>query len=108
MSNDKKKQADNNPGYKVASLFAGIGGFCRVFERQGFNVKWANEIDGFARDTPVVTPFRKYFNPDSTLQTSAAQDILLKTCVGKSDYDDRCRFAKLFASNELGKDTGFR
>lgn len=37
--------------YTVASLFAGIGGFCRAFERNGFVVKWANEIDGFARET---------------------------------------------------------
>lgn len=34
--------------YTVASLFAGIGGFCRAFRREGFKVLWANEIDPHA------------------------------------------------------------
>ncbi|MEC0269720.1 DNA (cytosine-5-)-methyltransferase [Paenibacillus anseongense] len=37
--------------YTVGSLFAGIGGFCRAFMREGFRVLWANEIDPFACQT---------------------------------------------------------
>lgn len=35
----------------VASLFAGIGGFCRAFEIAGARVVWANEKDPFAAKT---------------------------------------------------------
>ncbi len=35
----------------VASLFAGIGGFCTAFKNEGFNVVWANELDSFAAKT---------------------------------------------------------
>lgn len=31
--------------YTVGSLFAGIGGICRGFQKAGFNIEWANEID---------------------------------------------------------------
>ena len=34
--------------YKVASLFAGIGGICRGFENAGAELVWANEIDPYA------------------------------------------------------------
>ncbi|MFB5762928.1 DNA cytosine methyltransferase [Paenibacillus medicaginis] len=37
--------------YTVGSLFAGIGGFCRAFKNEGFNVVWANEIDSYAAQT---------------------------------------------------------
>lgn len=30
---------------KVGSLFAGIGGICKAFEKNGFTLTWANEID---------------------------------------------------------------
>lgn len=35
----------------VASLFAGIGGFCSAFKKEGYRVAWANEIDSFAAKT---------------------------------------------------------
>lgn len=35
----------------VASLFAGIGGFCLAFKNEGFRVVWANEYDPFATQT---------------------------------------------------------
>ncbi|WP_197035009.1 DNA cytosine methyltransferase [Herbaspirillum sp. RV1423] len=35
----------------VASLFAGIGGFCSAFKNEGFRVVWANELDQFAART---------------------------------------------------------
>jgi DNA (cytosine-5)-methyltransferase 1 len=35
----------------VGSLFAGIGGFCLAFTREGFDVAWANEKDRFAVET---------------------------------------------------------
>src|SRR5574344_2788950 len=31
--------------YKVASLFAGIGGICYGFKQNGCDIVWANEID---------------------------------------------------------------
>ncbi|GLI18973.1 cytosine-specific methyltransferase [Tepidanaerobacter syntrophicus] len=34
--------------YKVASMFAGIGGICLGFKRAGADIVWANEIDKFA------------------------------------------------------------
>ena len=34
-----------NKKYTVASLFAGIGGIDLAFQNQGFQIKWANEID---------------------------------------------------------------
>lgn len=34
--------------YRVASLFAGIGGIDLGFKQAGFNIVWANEIDKFA------------------------------------------------------------
>lgn len=36
---------------KVASLFAGMGGFSMAFKRQGFSSIWANEIDKYAAQT---------------------------------------------------------
>lgn len=38
-------------GYKVVSLFAGIGGICLGFEQVGFEIIWANEIDEAACKT---------------------------------------------------------
>lgn len=35
----------------TASLFAGIGGFCTAFKNEGYDVVWANELDGFASRT---------------------------------------------------------
>lgn len=37
--------------YTVASLFAGMGAFCKAFRDQGFEVLWANEVDRFAAMT---------------------------------------------------------
>lgn len=35
-------------GYRVGTLFSGIGGFCRAFRNEGFEVAWANELDPYA------------------------------------------------------------
>jgi DNA (cytosine-5)-methyltransferase 1 len=37
--------------YTVASLFAGVGGICKGFEKAGADIIWANEIDKFACET---------------------------------------------------------
>ena len=37
--------------YRVASLFAGIGGICLGFKQAGFDIVWANEIDAAACKT---------------------------------------------------------
>lgn len=53
-----------NNSFSVASLFAGIGGFCKAFKKVGFKIKWANEVDQFATQTyehnfPKVKVYRK-------------------------------------------------
>lgn len=45
--------------YKVASLFAGIGGICLGFKNAGMNIVWANEFDKAACIT-----YRKNFGND--------------------------------------------
>ena len=41
----------DNKKYKVASLFAGIGGLDLGFEFAGFDVVWANDFDKYAVET---------------------------------------------------------
>ena len=41
----------NRSRFKVGSLFAAIGGFCRAFVEVGATVAWANEKDSFATET---------------------------------------------------------
>ena len=53
----------------VASLFAGIGGFCRAFERENFKVVWANENDPHA-----VKTYRHNF-PGVTLWEKSIEDL---------------------------------
>ncbi len=40
-----------NSNYKVASMFAGIGGVCLGFKNEGCDLVWANEIDKYACET---------------------------------------------------------
>ncbi len=42
---------NNRSQFRVGSLFAAIGGFCRAFEEIGATVAWANEKDSFATET---------------------------------------------------------
>ena len=37
--------------FKVASLFAGVGGIDLAFQNAGFQIEWANEIDNKACET---------------------------------------------------------
>lgn len=37
--------------YTVGSLYAGVGGICKGFEAEGFELKWANEFDKYACKT---------------------------------------------------------
>ncbi|WP_379163232.1 DNA cytosine methyltransferase [Paenibacillus sp. sgz5001063] len=55
--------------YKVGSLFAGIGGFCRAFKNEGFNVIWANELDPHACQT------YKYNYPETKLYEKSIEDL---------------------------------
>jgi DNA (cytosine-5)-methyltransferase 1 len=41
----------DNKTFKVASLFAGVGGIDLAFQNAGFKIEWANEIDKKACDT---------------------------------------------------------
>lgn len=66
----------------VASLFAGIGGFCTAFELEGFDVLWANEFDSNASKTykanhPQVALFHKAIEQLSVIHDSLPQiDVL--------------------------------
>ena len=66
----------NQKKFTVASLFAGIGGFCTAFELENFQVLWANELDSNATKTyklnhPEVQLFGK-----SIEQVSVIHDFL--------------------------------
>lgn len=58
-----------NKKYKVASMFAGIGGICLGFKRAGADIVWANEIDKYACIT-----YRENFG-DSYLVEGDIHDI---------------------------------
>lgn len=55
--------------YTVGSLFAGIGGFCRAFKNEGFNVIWANELDPYACQT------YKHNYPETRLYEKSVEDL---------------------------------
>lgn len=57
---------------RVASLFAGLGGFTLAFRRQGFLPIWANEYDKHAAAT------YRHNNPDSPLFECNARDFFPK------------------------------
>ncbi|MBE6515067.1 MAG: DNA (cytosine-5-)-methyltransferase [Thermoplasmata archaeon] len=57
--------------YRVASLFAGIGGICLGFKEAGADISWANEIDKYACQT-----YRENFNGAPYLDEG---DIYLKS-----------------------------
>jgi len=49
--------------FKIACLFAAIGGFCRAFEEVGGKILWANEKDKFAAETFRLNfPHIRYVN----------------------------------------------
>lgn len=58
--------------YRVASFFSGIGGFDLAFQRQGFEVVFQNEINGFCQkilkknwpDVPKTTDIREVHGAD--------------------------------------------
>lgn len=49
--------------YKVASLFAGVGGIELGFKQAGFNIVWANEFDKKAQETYNLN-FNNYLDPN--------------------------------------------
>ncbi|WP_228101539.1 DNA cytosine methyltransferase [Paenibacillus donghaensis] len=58
--------------YTVGSLFAGIGGFCRAFKNEGFNVIWANELDSCASQT------YRYNYPETRLIEKSVEEVSVK------------------------------
>jgi DNA (cytosine-5)-methyltransferase 1 len=55
--------------FHVGSLFAGMGGFCLAFAKEGFEVAWANEKDNFAAQTYALN------FPATTLHHKPIQDL---------------------------------
>lgn len=55
--------------YTVASLFAGMGAFCKAFRDEGFDVVWANENDQFA-----VMTYQLNF-PETKLHVKSVADL---------------------------------
>ncbi|WP_241674970.1 DNA cytosine methyltransferase [Paenibacillus luteus] len=53
----------------VGSLFAGIGGFCTAFKREGFQIAWANEFDKSACET------YRYNNPKVDLHEKSIEGL---------------------------------
>ena len=53
----------------MGSLFAGLGGFCIAFAKEGFEIAWANERDGFA-----VQTYRHNF-PQTSLFHKPIEDL---------------------------------
>jgi DNA (cytosine-5)-methyltransferase 1 len=51
LSRSEREATRSKNRYTVASLFAGMGAFCRAFRDEGFEVSWANENDPFAVQT---------------------------------------------------------
>ena len=69
-ANNKPMQSQSKgTNHSVASLFAGIGGFCLAFAKEGFQVAWANEKDNFAAQT-----YRENF-PETILHHKPIQDL---------------------------------
>ncbi|MEK5377296.1 DNA cytosine methyltransferase [Paenibacillus sp. FSL P2-0173] len=62
----------NHSQYTVGSLFAGIGGFCRAFKNEGFDVVWANEFDSYASQT-----YRHNY-PDTRLIEKSVEELSVK------------------------------
>lgn len=56
--------------YRVASMFAGIGGICLGFKNVGCNIVWANEMDKYACET-----YRHNFNGAPYLVEGDIHDI---------------------------------
>jgi DNA (cytosine-5)-methyltransferase 1 len=69
MELEKLSHDVSQHSYKVGSLFAGIGGFCRAFKNEGFNVIWANELDPHASET------YRYNNPETKLFEKSIEDL---------------------------------
>lgn len=63
------RKQSKRPVYQVGSLFAGMGGFCLAFAKEGFRVVWANERDRFAVET-----YRHNF-PDTAVYHKPIEDL---------------------------------
>jgi DNA (cytosine-5)-methyltransferase 1 len=68
-ANTPARRNSNGPRFQVGSLFAGMGGFCLAFAKEGFEVAWANEKDNFAALT-----YASNF-PATTLHHKPIQDL---------------------------------
>ncbi len=63
--------------YSVASLFAGMGAFCKAFRDEGFEVPWANENDQFAIMTYELNFPETKLHAKSIEHLSAVSDRLV-------------------------------
>ena len=65
----RSASAEQPRRYRVASLFAGMGAFCKAFRDEGFEVVWANENDRFAAET------YKHNFPETTLHAKSVEQL---------------------------------
>lgn len=84
--------------FKVASMFAGIGGICLGFKQAGFDIVWANEIDKAACKT-----YRENFG-DSYLVEADIKEIDVKTI---PDFDVLTAGFPCQPFSIVGKQKGF-
>ncbi|WP_434797381.1 DNA (cytosine-5-)-methyltransferase [Terrisporobacter vanillatitrophus] len=81
--------------YKVASLFAGIGGICLGFKNNGCKIVWANEKDKYACDT-----YRHNFNGGQYLVEGDICGIT-KTKIGENLHDNLRRINSIIPDFDI-------
>lgn len=80
MSSNQVLNSSSNKLYKVGGLFAGIGGIELGFQKAGFEISWANEIDKNAAITYRANHKHKLFEKDlKDLKTSEVSKIDILT-----------------------------
>ena len=54
----------SNKNFSCGALFSGIGGFCKGFEKAGFQTKWATDFDKEVAQTYEKTSSNQFYKAD--------------------------------------------